>query len=353
MFSIRQNIFQRSTRLPRKRNLLGMDYVYNSQPYVHVVAKNENAISLDLINNGKSFTPAYDNTQKSFPFILSGSNHPDVQLWQYLGGSANSTTLAAMNAFCNTIDSNGLRSKLYRLNLMCGNNLASCLIPLYTSTHHYNPPLGYSRDVNFNFIESDYVETGSNAGLTSSGADPAPISVGSKYLDLGIKPNEINTLNTVVSNMHLSACVSCTAIAVSQQFIFYNTFNYSNIYSLGIQLLGGVANLRTLIGSQGINSPITPSSSGFVPLNFYITSRISTTDARNYQNGSQIGSTNTTSATAILNSPTLPFLMYRASAGYYGNMRISSYSLGLGLNSTEASTLSSAISTFNSALNRS
>jgi len=353
MFSIRQNIFQRSTRLPRKRNLLGIDYIYNGQPYVEVVAKNENAISLDLINNGQPFTPAYNNTQKSFPFILSGSNHPDVQLWQYLGGSANSTTLSAMNAFCNTIDSNGLRSKLYRLNLMCGNNLASCLIPLYTSTHHYNPPLGYSRDVNFNFIESDYVETGSNAGLTSSGADVTQISVGSKYLDLGIKPNEINSVGNIPNNMHLAASVSCTPISANQTSIFYNTFAYVDIYSFGIQLLGGVANLRTMIGSQGINSPITPSSSGFVPLNFYITSRISTTDARNYQNGSQIGSTNTTPATTVLTAPTNPFLMYRQSAGYYGNMRISSYSIGLGLNSTEASTLSSAISTFNSALNRS
>ena len=353
MFSIRQNFTQRSTRLPRKRNLLGMDYIYNGQPYVEVVGKNDNTLSLDLINNGQPFTPSYDNTQKTFPFILSGNNHPDVQLWQYLGGSANSTTLAAMNAFCNTIDSNGLRSKLYRLNLMCGNNLSSCLIPLYSSTHHYNPSFGYSKDLNYNFVENDYVETGSNAGLTSSGADVNQIAVGSKYLDLGIKPSEINTPGSVANNMHLAASVSCTPIGANQTSIFYNTVSYSDVYSLGIQLLGGFASIRGMIGTQIANSQITPLSSGFVPLNFYITSRISTIDSRNYQNGSQIGTTNTTNATAILTSPANPLLMYRQSAGYYGNMRISSYSIGLGLNASEASILSSAIATFNTALSRS
>jgi hypothetical protein len=153
--------------------------------------------------------------------------------------------------------------------------------------------------------------------------------------------------------MHLAASVSCTPISANQISIFYNTVAYTDIYSLGIQLLGGYANLRTVVGTLGVNSQITPLSSGFVPLNFYITSRISTIDSRNYQNGSQIGTTNTTNATAILTSPANPLLMYRQSAGYYGNMRISSYSIGLGLNASEASILSSAIATFNTALSRS
>jgi len=330
-----------------------MDYIYNGQPYVEVVGKNDNALSLDLINNGQPFTPSYDNTQKTFPFLLSGNNHPDVQLWQYLGGSASSTTLAAMNAFCNTIDSNGLRSKLYRLNLMCGNNLSSCLIPLYSSTHYYNPSFGYSKDINYNFVENDYVETGSNAGLTSSGADVTQIAVGSKYLDLGIRPTEVNTPGSAANNMHLAASVSCTPISANQISIFYNTVSYTDTYSLAIQLLGGFASVRGMIGTQNTNTQITPASTGLLPLNFYIASRISTTDSRNYQNGSQIGTTNTTQAVNVLTSPSVPFLMYRQTAGYYGNMRISSYSIGLGLNSSEASVLSSAISTFNTALSRS
>jgi len=308
---------------------------------------------MDYIYNGQPFTPSYDNTQKTFPFLLSGNNHPDVQLWQYLGGSASSTTLAAMNAFCNTIDSNGLRSKLYRLNLMCGNNLSSCLIPLYSSTHYYNPSFGYSKDINYNFVENDYVETGSNAGLTSSGADVTQIAVGSKYLDLGIRPTEVNTPGSAANNMHLAASVSCTPISANQISIFYNTVSYTDTYSLAIQLLGGFASVRGMIGTQNTNTQITPASTGLLPLNFYIASRISTTDSRNYQNGSQIGTTNTTQAVNVLTSPSVPFLMYRQTAGYYGNMRISSYSIGLGLNSSEASVLSSAISTFNTALSRS
>jgi len=65
MFSIRQNFTQRSTRLPRKRNLLGMDTVYKAQPFVEVVGKNENTISLDVISKTQPFIAAYDNIKKT------------------------------------------------------------------------------------------------------------------------------------------------------------------------------------------------------------------------------------------------------------------------------------------------
>jgi hypothetical protein len=65
MFSIRQNFTQRSTRLPRKRNLLGMDTVYQAQPFVEVVGKNENTIGLDVISKAQPFIAAYDNIKKT------------------------------------------------------------------------------------------------------------------------------------------------------------------------------------------------------------------------------------------------------------------------------------------------
>jgi hypothetical protein len=354
MFSANFNSNQRSTRLFRKRQLLGMDLVYKAQPYVDIIGKNQYTHGLDFIQKGQPFTGAYDiNVKKDFPFHMSGPNHPDVQLWQYLGGTASSTTINAMNTFCNTIDSNGLRHKFYRLNLFCGDNLNSCLIPLYNSSHWINPTYGFSKDINYNFVESDYVETGSNAGLTSSGADVSQQSVGSKYLDLGIVASIINPIGLVPSNMHLSASVSCTPISTNATNIFYNTFNFTDVYSLGIQLLSGNAGVRGMIGSQIVNSTITPVSTGFVPLNYYITSRIANNDSRNYQNGTQIGSTNTTTATTIMSNGLPSFLMYRQTSGFYGNMRISNYSIGLGLNSSEASIVSSAIAAFNTALNRS
>jgi hypothetical protein len=357
MFSASFNTNQRSTRLFRKRQLLSMDLVYKAQPYVDVIAKNQYTYGLDFIQKGQPFTGAYDiNVKKDFPFNITGPNHPDVQLWQYLGGSASSTTLDAMNTFCNTIDSNGLRHKFYRLNLFCGNDLNSCLIPLYNSSHWINPTYGFSKDRNYNFVESDYVETGSNAGLTSSGANQLVTNGGSKYLDLGIVPSIINPIGFVATNMHLSASVSCTVLSSIASFIFDSTLNFSDIYRLSIQLLNPppyFVNIRGLIGSQGVNSQITPASNGFAPLNYYISSRISISDVANYQNGVQIGSTNTTSATAIMSNGIPSFIMYRSIDGFYSNIRITNYSIGLGLNSSEASIVSSAIAAFNTALNRS
>jgi len=61
MFSIRQNFYQRSTRLPKKRQLLTMDTVYKAQPFVQVVAKNENTLGLDVVKEAQPFVAAYDN----------------------------------------------------------------------------------------------------------------------------------------------------------------------------------------------------------------------------------------------------------------------------------------------------
>jgi hypothetical protein len=135
MFSIRQNFTQRSTRLPKKSQLLTMDTVYKAQPFVDVVAKNENTLGLDVVYQAQPFVAAYNN-RLTGP-LYSGNNHIDVQNWLNTvtlnGGSASSTTIAALNTFCNSIDSAGLRNKFYRLNLFCGNNLSTCLAPLYTS----------------------------------------------------------------------------------------------------------------------------------------------------------------------------------------------------------------------------
>lgn len=61
MFSIRQNFLQRSTRLPKKSQLLTMDVVYQAQPFVEVVAKNENTYSLDVVRQAQPFIAAFNN----------------------------------------------------------------------------------------------------------------------------------------------------------------------------------------------------------------------------------------------------------------------------------------------------
>jgi hypothetical protein len=357
MFSIRQNAFQRSTRLPRKRQLLTMDVIYKGQPFVEVVAKNQDSYSLDLINRGQPFIPAFDNTQKSSQLILSGNNHPDVQLWIYNvqlnGGSVSAGTISALNTFCNSIDNAGLRSKFYRLNLFCGDNLAAALVPLYVSAHWLAPAYGFNKEVNYNFVSGDYSETGSNAGLTSSGADPVQQNVGTKYLDTGFFPTMVGSIGSLIGNLHIAATVALTAITGNQQTVVYATSSYSDIWSMGFQILGGYVNIRSIITQNALNIPTVPQTASVLsPASHFISSRLTTTDFKVYQGGSQIGSTNTTPVTATLSSPPPPFLLFRQSAGFYANMRLSDYSFGQGLTSSESSSYYSILQTFKNSLNR-
>jgi hypothetical protein len=61
MFSIRQNFTQRSTKLPKKNQLLTMDIVSRAQPFVIVVANNINTLNLDIINQAQPLVAAFNN----------------------------------------------------------------------------------------------------------------------------------------------------------------------------------------------------------------------------------------------------------------------------------------------------
>lgn len=355
MFSAKFNLIKPFSRLIKKQKLETLDIVYNGQPFCNVVSKNQNTYNLDTTYLGQPFIGTPNNYIRRLSAV--GTNHPDVQNWLNIvtlnNGGASSTTIAALNTFCHSIDSAGLRNKFYRLSLFCGNNLNSCLVPLYVSTGYSNIPYGADTDTNFNFIEADYNETGSSAGLTSSGADPTQINSGSKYLNCTIRPSDIIPVGQSVNNMHLAATASCTALSAAGQFIFYNTFAYVDIYSLSVQLLGGFANIRGMIGSQIVNSQIVPLSTGLVsPAQHIMTSRISNSDARNYQSGTQSGSTNTTPISTT-NSSTQPFLLFRQSAGYYSNLRLTDYSIGVGLTSSESLAYYNILQTFKATLSRS
>jgi hypothetical protein len=61
MFSIRQNFLQKSTRLPKKSQLLTIDTAYLGQPFSRVVGKNENTLGLDVSYNAQPFVAASNN----------------------------------------------------------------------------------------------------------------------------------------------------------------------------------------------------------------------------------------------------------------------------------------------------
>lgn len=205
MFSIRQNFTQRSTRLPKKSQLLTMDTVYKAQPFVDIVAKNENTLGLDVVYQAQPFVAA-SNNRLTGP-LYSGNNHIDVQNWLNTvalnGGSASSITIAALNTFCNSVDSAGLRNKFYRLNLFCGNNLNSCLVPLYTgpSSNYGLQQYGYGSDMNILRVAgSDNFSYSESLGLLGN-TQSLIVGASRRYLDTGVV---LGTISNLSNNIHYS-----------------------------------------------------------------------------------------------------------------------------------------------------
>jgi hypothetical protein len=331
MFSIRQNFTQRSSRLPKKLNLLGMDTIYKAQPYVDVVGKNENTIGLDVINKSQPFVAAYNNMTKPFPFTPSGANHIDVQMWQYLGGSANSTTIAAMNTFCNSIDSAGLRKKFYRLNLFCGNNLASCLIPLYISTSWLSSNYGFLTDTNYNFDSNDYTETGTSGGLLGNGS--------TKYLDTKL------TLNEAGSVGHVS-CYHKGAMNTASANVLIRGGDGTN--SIGLDQSAGLV--------RGFWSPANTASFSTNSGGHYVITRRSPTDMVLYTNGSTTRGDST--VTTSVSFPVSSWSIYVFALNNVGTAsslcptRIQGYSIGASMTASEVSSFSTIMQTFQTSLGR-
>lgn len=129
--------------------------------------------SVSVGGSGVAPTPTATSTPTVSVSANNGSAHAEALDWANRvvanGGSVSNSTLNAVSSFCSSVDSLGLRDRFYRLNLICGNNLAASLVPLYRSFSSMASPLGSEVDTNFNLVSGDYAETGSDGGLKGSG----------------------------------------------------------------------------------------------------------------------------------------------------------------------------------------
>jgi hypothetical protein len=112
------------------------------------------------------------------------------------GGSISQDTIDKVTDFCYDIDNAGLRSKIWRLNLLCGNNLNSATVPLYRGPEPLGQFYGNPTDTNNGpFVGPDYNERGTNGGLKSN-------RLSNKNLNTGFRCDTIPYTNT-----HMSAYV--------------------------------------------------------------------------------------------------------------------------------------------------
>lgn len=326
-------------KLPNKTTLQSLDRVYLGQPFVNVVSKFQDTRGLDTVYNGQPFY-GHTNGAAISRSRISTVNHPDVDNWLNVvtlsGGSASNTTITALNNFCNSIDAAGLRSKFYRLNLFCGNNLQACLVPIYNSVSYNLPTLGFNVDTNNNFISDDYNETGSNGGLKGDGS--------TKYLNTGFLGNTLPT-----GNRHLSV---------------YESLRDTNAYKafIGVQDDGTGTYYFTL-------SNFNPGTRIFASFQTQVASPdgqttgghwIATDPASNslvlYKNASAVASSSSTARALPMAKPIFVFA-YNSSIstptpGGQTASRLNAYSIGLGLSQQQATDYYNIMNTFQTALNR-
>lgn len=276
--------------------------------------------------------------------------HPEAASWAarvVANGGTVGTSLAAVSKFCRAIDAAGIRDRFYRLNLFCGgtsgtaSGLAACLVPLYRGPSLGGTQYGSGTDANTGpFAVGDYAETGASGGLTGNGS--------SKFLKTGLTTSALPQISTG----HLSVYASTLPTAGIYGLITSWGSGFADpIYAIEANRNGA----GQLFTSWGNNFPAVNISSG-VGTGLLMTSRTLGTSLKAYRNGSQIGTTSTTSITPAANTgggfgvfANVP--QDGAGANWFPG-RLAGYSIGAGMDDTQAAAFSTAMTAFQTALGR-
>jgi hypothetical protein len=265
------------------------------------------------------------------------------------GGTVSSSTAAAVNDFCTAIDAAGIRDRFYRLNLFCGgtsgasDGLAACLVPLYRGPSRLGVQYGNAIDINNGpFVVGDYAETGATGGLVGNGT--------SKYLNTGLATSALPQV--VTGHLSVYAMTGFSASTIYALLASSNAgFEGSNYYGLEANAGSVSGVLSGSVGGAYAGRAQATAGNGLV-----CASRTTGTDLRLYLNGSQIGTTLTNTVTPSPNGGG-GFAVF-ASQAATGNVlgfapaRIGGYSIGAGLDGTQAAAYYTAMQKFQKALSR-
>lgn len=269
----------------------------------------------------------------------AGGAHPDAASWRTRvvanGGSVSSSTFRAVEVFCRSIESAGIRDRFYRLNLFAGSNLSAALVPLYRGPSLGGTQFGNVTDTNTNFVSGDYVETGASGGLQGNGS--------TKHLATGLPMTFAGSIQT-----HLG-CGFIPNTANTYQVLVGARYNLSGSYAHEVS--GTLAVFRPSIFSGGaITSSYSPASGR----NTFLQNWAGSENSQNYYSrntlltGGAAGAYSSTNTTA--------FLVFAGDSNgttagrFSGN--IDYYSLGLGFTDSQRNAYADAITAFRTALSR-
>ena len=253
------------------------------------------------------------------------------------GGAVSTATANAVNTFCNSIESAGIRDRFYRLNLFAGTGLSAALVPLYRGPSLGGTQYGNTTDTNTNFVSGDYVETGATGGLLGNGT--------SKHLNTGFRTQDFAS----VSDVHLGIWWRGGTVTDTRRHIGCFGASNDNFY-IDTRLAAGGGNLAVLGQSTSITTGVLDQSEQSI-----IASRTSTTNAVFYKNGTSAG-TSTASVTGVTGTSQVigvfTGLFSGTTAAAWSPHRLNGYSIGAGLSGAQASAFHTAWSAFQTALTR-
>lgn len=247
------------------------------------------------------------------------------------GGAVSQRTLRAVSTFCDAIDRAGIRDRFYRLNLFAGNSDASLnavRTPLFRGPSLTGTQYGNATDMNVNFVQGDYAETGATGGLKGNGTN--------KRLDTGIAGSALSA-----GNRHVSAYEIINA-----------TTDYSPSVVSGSALatqhgIGPWTNVSTY--AYRTHNAIGGNASATKNVGFWLGSDASTTASVLYRNGSSVASTSGQNAGGSGNNS---YNILGNPAGEWSEATVGGYSIGLSMTAGQVSSFYTAMQAFQTALGR-
>jgi hypothetical protein len=260
------------------------------------------------------------------------------------------STAAAVNDFCNSIDSAGIRDRFYRLNLFAGTGLNACLVPLYTGPTPLGIKYGGAVDTNTGpFVSGDYTESIGLSRLTAE----------AKRLDTGLATSSLPA--GVISSGHMAVwhgpLTGSFAATGDSDPALIGTANGSTDrvwMQLSFRsLTNGNASGRW---GKAIAAIESAGEVGFSKASaFMLTQRTSETNLELWRNASIVGTT-ATSAAGIAgvthNILVFGFNNTGTPAGELNALILRGYSVGDDMTSTQVNAYRNAWATFNTALGR-
>jgi hypothetical protein len=310
------------------------------------VAKWDRALSdaeLDAIyNSGNGINLGSRVGQSELPQV----SNLDAQDWinrvYANGGTVSTATAAAVNQFCTDIENapgGSIRDRFYRLNIFAGSNLNAALVPLYRGPSLGGTQYGGTTDTNNAFVGvgTDYSETGASGGLTGNGT--------SKYLDTGFNIN-----NLTATSFHLASFIRGTQNITTPRALIGALFNgVSDRYRIFLNATGTPASTYTALSELGkVTSVLADRANSNAGL--ILASRTTASSLSLYDDGVSINTSSTLTAEEVSATPLLVFA--RTGPVEYYNGIMGAYSIGAGLNETQAAAYSTAMNAFQTAMSR-